>query len=287
MKKILAAIAMSVSMALATPAMSATMATGSPDGFYHNGLYNTLNSNVQRASRGDMELDYYNEDGTDGTVYNLEAVQAGDADIAAAQLGGTVIESYPNVKVIGKFGYEAAHMVVPVKSKIKSCSILEKKTNYRIGINSMGGSPVTMSVMRKVDKDYKRSEGNMVDVLDEVEAEMSMSDGTIDAYFFISTPGKGTAKYFQNSQFKYVDCWDGDFNDLEANNQPLYEKIKLGKKQGYLKKFKTFSVPGVIVANKNFLKEEGRKTTRTLLKATKATYSGIKAQNKFDFYPED
>lgn len=263
---------------------AATVATGGVGGFYHNGLFNIFKDAVDRASRGGMSLEYANENGTDGTLANLEMVNNGEADIAFVQLDGIALQSFPNVQIIGVFGYEVPHLVVPKKSNIESCDTLESKTNFRIGRNSFSGSAVTTAVMVKVDKDYDKA--NFVDTLDEVEAEMGMTDGSIDGFFFVSTPGSGSVTAFNSAQFKFLDCWDGDFDDFDVNNRQLYEKVKMKKDMGYPNNFVTFSIPGVVVANKSFLKAD-RNNTRTLLAATKATMQTVKAAKKFKFYPED
>lgn len=268
----------------APSAFAATVATGPDGGFYHGALFAQFAQNVNRASRGEVELEKANEDGTDGTIANLEMVNEGEADFAFVQLGGTALAAYPNVAVLGKFGYEAAHLVVPAGSKLKSCDALEKKGNeWKVGLNTMGGSNVTLDVMTKVDKDYANV--NRVDTLDAMAAEMSFNSGEIDAFFFVSTPGSGTVKEFQKG-YKYLTCWDGDFDEFDVNKQQLYEKISLKKKQGYPNNFKTFSVPGVVVVNKAYMKDN-RKAVKAAMKATKQVYGQIKAAKKFNFYPED
>lgn len=277
-------IALFMLLMLSVPAFAATVATGPDGGFYHGALFGQWAQNLNRASRGEVEAEKANEDGTDGTIANLEMVNEGEADFAFVQLGGTALSAYPNVAVLGKFGYEAAHLVVPAGSKLKSCGDLEKKGNeWKIGLNTMGGSNVTMDVMTKVDKDY--SHINRIDTLDSMAAEMSFNSGEIDAFFFVSTPGSGTVKEFQKG-YKYLDCWDGDFDEFDVNKQQLYDKISLKKKQGYPNNFKTFSVPGVVVVNKTYMKEN-RKAVKAAMKATKQVYSQIKSAKKFNFYPED
>jgi TRAP-type uncharacterized transport system substrate-binding protein len=278
-------LALFVLALFAVPSFAATVATGGVDGFYNNGLFNTFKAYVEKSSRGEVELERYSDDGTDGTISNLELVDSGEADLAFVQLGGTALAKYPNVSIIGIFGYEVAHLVVPKGSKLDDCGDLEKKGNeWKIGVNTMSGSNVTMDVMTKVDDDYTNI--IRIETLDSLEAEMSFNSGEIDAFFFVSTPGSGSVGSFNQGGYEFLDCWDMDFDDFDVNKKQLYQKTKMKKKYGYPNNFKTFSVPGVIVANKAYIKEN-RKELRAFMKGTKQTYATIKQQKKFTFYPGD
>lgn len=279
-----AMVSMLVALMIATPVLADTVATGPAEGFYHNALFNMFKASANRASQGQMKLTKVNEQGTDGTIANLEMVNSGKAQIAFVQLDGIAIEQYSNVKVIGTFGYEAFHFVVPKNSKIGSCDVLEEKTNFKIGLNSMGGSKVTTKAMTIVDKDYGKV--SYIDTIDALDAEMKMKNGEIDGYIFVSTPGSGTAQTFAGGQYQMMDCWDGDFDDYKLNGVQLYEKVKMKKAYGYTSNFTTFSVPGVVVVNAEYA-AANRNNLRILMNATKMTFDEIKAQKKFTFYPGD
>lgn len=216
---------------------------------------------------------------------NIKLVNSGKADIGFAQLGGTVLQDSDNVEVIGIVMYELAHLVVPKKGKVGDCDDLESKKGYVTGYNFFSGSAVTMSVMQKEDKDYKNI--NPLDASSSSRAISSMTQGDMDAYFFVSgTKTKSIARIANSPNVKFASCWDGDFDDFKVNGKQLYTKVSVGKKDGYPNKFTTFRVPAVVIANKQFLSENPNMFDY-LFDATTMTFNKVKALKKFTYYPRN
>ncbi len=267
-----------------TFANAATVATGGKDGFYNNGLFNTFNAAVKRMSGDELELERFADKGTDGTKQNLKLVDAGKADIAFVQLGGTVLEDYGNVEVIGIVMYELAHLAVPKKGKVGKCGDLESKKGHSVGMNLMSGSAVTWAVMSKEDKGYKKA--SQADFTKGTKAISAMTRGDLDSYFFVSGPRtKNISRITNSADIKFGSCWDGDFDDFKVNGKQLYTKVKVGKKEGYPNNFTTFRVPAVVVANKDFLAENDD-VYDYLFDATSMTYTAVQGKKKLKYYPK-
>lgn len=271
-------------LATTSVASANSVATGKSDGYYNNGLFNQFNAAVKRVSGGELELDRYNDKGTDGTKANIKLVSSGKANIAFVQLGGTVLDPNDNVEIIGTVMYELAHLVVPVKGKVGDCDDLENKKGYSTGYNMFSGSAVTIEVMQKEDKDYKNL--SAVDVDKSSRAIAAMTKGDLDAYFFVSAPKTKSIQRINNSEgVKFANCWDGDFDDFKVNGKRLYTKVKVGKAEGYAQKFTTFRVPAVVIANKEWL-EENEDYFDYLFDATTMTFNNIKGTKKLKYYPK-
>lgn len=263
------------------------IATGSKDGYYNNGLYNLFSKAIKRASDGDIECARFNEKGTDGTIHNIKLVAKGGendgADVAFVQLGGMVLDPQDNIEVIGTIMYEVAHLVVPKKGKVGDVDDLESKKGYSVGMNTRSGAAVTWNVFGKVDKDFKNA--NPVDYQSGSRAIAAMVQGNVDSYFFVSAPRTKAIKRVLNSDdVRFAHVWDSDFNDFQFRGKDLYKKIKVGKKEGYDKTFTSIAVPCVVIANTTSL-EENEDLFDALFDATTATFTTVKANKKFNYYP--
>lgn len=263
------------------------VATGGKDGFYNNGLFNIFNKATNRASDGEITLDRYAKKGTDGTKHNIDLVSKGGknggADIAFIQLGGMVIDPKDNIEVIGTIMYEVAHLVVPKSGRVGDVDDLESKKGYSVGYNSRSGAAVTWEVFKKVDKDFGRA--NPVDYQKGSRAISAIIQGKLDSYFFISAPRTdGIKRVMNSSDVKFGDVWDRDFNDFQFRGKDLYQKIKIGKKDGYDKTFTSIAIPTVVIVNTSVI-DANPDVFDALFDATNSTFTNVKATKKFTYYP--
>jgi hypothetical protein len=238
-----------------------TVATGKPTLSYHTKQFKLFKGAVKRISGEDHEVEYaFPKKGTDGSKQNIKLVNRGEkANVGFAQYGATVIENADNTTAFGPFAYELANLVYKKGSKFSSCGDLESK-KARVGLNTQSGSAVTWDVYGKVDKDYTKA--SVVDTPRGSIAQVKLTKGDIDAYFWISAPGTADHKRFRdNPSIKFGYCSDGDFDDYKINGTVLYPKVTLGKKLserlGFGKiKIKTHLVPAYIIVNNSLLEED-------------------------------
>lgn len=269
-------------MFMCSSCWSATVATGKPDGLYHTKVFNLFEQAVTRISGKKLAVTKFNENGTDGSKANLLAVNSGEADIGFVQLDALVTMPHENVEVMGIFMYEVAHLVAPVKGPVDSCDDLESKKKYSVGMNFLSGTKLTHEAMIKVDKDFALADAKDFD--QGGKAINAMMQGNLQSYFFVSGPGSENIKRILASpELEFKDCWDRDFKDYKIGQRQLYQKVEMGKAQGYSTNFDAFLVPAVVIANKKFLSQNDA-WYDMLFQSTTMLFQGMKELVKGDTY---
>jgi hypothetical protein len=259
------------------------MGTGPMDGAYNTWLFDKFNQNVMNVSGRKFSLKRIDPTGTDGTSWNTTATANNEVNVAFVQGEGPLLIP-GNYQVIGKIQYEAAMLVVKTKGKKDTCDDLEDSPS-KMGLNTMGGTGLTVQYMGKQDKDYAKN----IAIEDYAEAAMGIAgvlNGDIDAYFYVSSPFSATTKMVNDTPgVKFGNCWDSNFNDYKINGASLYKKIKIGKKQGLKKTVKTFSTATYVIANKDFLAQNSGVFTY-LFKATGTTFKNLSAMKVNKWWPK-